>query len=120
MKAMTIKGIDENVYKNFKSACAEDGIDMKASVLDHMGNIRSGRTLMQMQYQIINGLKEEFSAGELSMLLDIFNATALTPGIFGPHITAQVEDSFNEYPDMYEKKWSIDKKAMLKDRKSVV
>jgi hypothetical protein len=57
--------------------------------------------------------RRKFTAGEQSMLLDIFNGTFLTPGILGQHIIAQVEDSFRLYPGEYESKWSVDKTAML-------
>jgi len=56
--------------------------------------------------------RRKFTAGEQSMLLDIFNGTLLTPGILGQHIIAQVEDSFRLYPGEYEGKWSVDKTEM--------
>lgn len=63
--------------------------------------------------QAMDMTRRKFTAGEQSMLLDIFNGTFLTPGILGQHITAQVEDSFRLYPGEYEGKWGVDKTAML-------
>ena len=57
--------------------------------------------------------RHKFTRGEQSMLIDIFNGTALTAGILGQHLTAQVEDSFNLYPGMYEEKWGINQKEMI-------
>jgi len=57
--------------------------------------------------------RRKFTAGEQSMLLDIFNGTFLTPGILGQHIVAQVEDSFRLYPGEYEQNCGVDKSAML-------
>ena len=57
--------------------------------------------------------RRKFSQGEQSMLIDIFNGTALPPNILGQHLTAQVEDSFRLYPGQYEKKWSVTEKEMM-------
>jgi len=57
--------------------------------------------------------RRKFTRGEQSMLIDIFNGTALTPGIIGQHLTAQVEDSFRLYPGTYEDKWGVTEKEMM-------
>lgn len=55
-----------------------------------------------------------FTAGELSMLLDIFNSTMLTPHVLDRDtLDLQVTDSFDLYPGTYEDKWATDKTAML-------
>ena len=63
--------------------------------------------------QAMDAARRKFSRGEQSMLIDIFNGTALTPGILGQHLAVQVEDSFDLYPGVYEEKWGADKKEML-------
>ena len=55
-------------------------------------------------------LAGKFSVGELSFLIDIYNGTMLMSAGLGQTITAQVEDSFELYPDTYEKKWKIIRK----------
>ena len=74
-----------------------------------------------MQMQIITVIsrscdtaRRNFSRGEQSMLIDIFNGTILTPGILGRHLTAQVEDSFTLYPGVYEGKWGVSRDEMMK------
>ncbi len=52
--------------------------------------------------------------GELSMLLDIYNGTALMPGTIDRNaLDLQVRDSFDLYPGMYEEKWRTDRTVML-------
>jgi len=57
--------------------------------------------------------RRKFTRGEQSMLIDIFNGTALTPGILGQHLAAQIEDSFRLYPGIYEEKWGVNEKEMI-------
>lgn len=63
--------------------------------------------------QSMDMARRKFTRGEQSMLIDIFNGTALTPGILGQHLIASVEDSFNLYPGQYEEKWSVNQKEMI-------
>lgn len=63
--------------------------------------------------QVMDMARRKFTRGEQSMLIDIFNGTILTPGILGQHLTAEVEDSFNLYPGVYEEKWGVDQKEMI-------
>lgn len=63
--------------------------------------------------QVMDMARRKFTRGEQSMLIDIFNGTILTPGILGQHLTAEVEDSFNLYPGVYEEKWGVDQKEMV-------
>ena len=74
-----------------------------------------------MQMQIITVIsrscdtaRRNFSRGEQSMLIDIFNGTILTPGILGRHLTAEVEDSFDLYSGVYEEKWGVSRDEMMK------
>jgi hypothetical protein len=59
----------------------------------------------------IHGLKREFERGELKLMVDIFNASILTPGIAGQHLIANCEDGIEL--DGLDKKWEIDKKKFL-------
>jgi len=56
-----------------------------------------------------------FTIGELSMLLDIYNGTLLSPNIIqlGAGLELQVSDSFVLYPGMYEDKWKVEKEEMI-------
>lgn len=63
--------------------------------------------------QACDQARKKFCREEQLMFIDIFNGTALTAGILGQHLTAQVEDSFNLYPGIYEEKWGTSKKDML-------
>ena len=56
--------------------------------------------------------RRNFTRGEQSMLIDIFNGMALTPGILGQHLTVQIEDSFYLYPGQYEEKWGVNRLEM--------
>ncbi|RLC76939.1 MAG: hypothetical protein DRI61_12400, partial [Chloroflexi bacterium] len=57
-------------------------------------------------------LSGQFTAGELSLIIDVFNGTALTPGLAGQHIAINVADSIDL--DHTDQKWSVDKKTILK------
>lgn len=63
--------------------------------------------------QAMDMARRKFTRGEQSMLIDIFNGTALTPGILGQHLIAQVEDSFADIPGEYEQKWEVNRQEMV-------
>lgn len=63
--------------------------------------------------QAMDMARRKFTRGEQSMLIDIFNGTALTPGILGQHLTAQIEDSFADIPGEYEQKWGVNRQEMV-------
>lgn len=63
--------------------------------------------------------RRQLTKGEQSMLIDICNGTMLTPHLLGRHLFAEVEDSFVLYPDMYEKKWTVEKTSMLEKIKNL-
>jgi hypothetical protein len=55
------------------------------------------------------------TAGELKLLLDIYNSTMLTPmALDRDSLDLQVRDSFTLYPGMYEDKWGVDKSMLDK------
>lgn len=63
--------------------------------------------------QAMDMARRKFTRGEQSMLIDIFNGTALTPGILGQHLIADVEDSFDDMPGEYEEKWGVNRQEMV-------
>ena len=63
-------------------------------------------------------LSGQFTAGELSLIIDVFNGTALTPGLAGQHIAINVADSIDL--DHTDQKWSVDKKTILKEKSPVM
>lgn len=42
LKAITIKGIDPDIFKRFKVACAENDTNMRAAILWFMGKYGKG------------------------------------------------------------------------------
>jgi hypothetical protein len=58
----------------------------------------------------MHALRGRFSRGELMLMLDVFNATALTPGIAGQQIDANVADGIAM--DRLDEKWEIDGNAL--------
>lgn len=63
--------------------------------------------------QAMDAARRKFTRGEQSMLIDIYNGTALSPAHLGAGLLAQVEDAFALYPGVYEYEWSVDSAAML-------
>jgi hypothetical protein len=58
----------------------------------------------------LHDLRGKFSWGELSLIVDVFNATALMPQIAGQHLDAQVADGIDL--DHLDQKWEIDGTAL--------
>jgi len=71
----------------------------------------------QGMYQAaISELRGKFTAGELKMMIDVANGSALLvsgAGIVGSNLVFSVEDSFRLYPGVFEQKWSIEWKPMM-------
>jgi len=63
-------------------------------------------------------LAGQFTAGELSFLICIYNGTILGPAL-GQILIAQVEDSFTIYPDMHEEKWGVTRDEIVDKIKSL-
>ena len=59
----------------------------------------------------LHEMKGMFAKEELSLTIDVFNSTALTPGMAGQHIDAQVEDGIDL--DHLDKKWDVDRDKIL-------
>ena len=62
-------------------------------------------------------LKGIFTDGELSLIIDTFNATALTPRLAGRHIIGSCRDAING--NGLDKAWVVDKKTFLEKIKSL-
>lgn len=58
----------------------------------------------------LHDLKGRFTRGELSLMIDVFNATALMPGLAGQHLDANVADGIDL--DRLDEKWKIDGAAL--------
>ncbi len=58
----------------------------------------------------LHNMKGRFEKGELSRLIDVFNATMLTPQMAGQHLAAQVSDGIAL--DRLDQKWGIDGNAL--------
>lgn len=54
----------------------------------------------------LHELRGKFTRGELSLMIDVFNATALLPEIAGQHLAASVADGIDL--DHLDEKWEID------------
>ena len=71
------------------------------------------RTLYELKFRLTNKL----TRGELSLIIDIFNATALTSSLAGQHIIASVEDGCDL--DGLDEKWDIRKIKLTEKLKSL-
>lgn len=69
------------------------------------------RTLYELKFNLTN----KFTREELSLIIDVFNATALTSGHAGQHIIASVEDGCDL--DGLGKKWEIKKTELIEKLK---
>lgn len=65
----------------------------------------------QLYRRTLHGLRGRFSRGELSLMIDVFNATALMPGILGQHLGIQCADGVAL--DELDEKWEIEKDPFL-------
>lgn len=70
-----------------------------------------------MARRALAGLKGRFSSGELSIMLDVMNGTALTAIVAGDTLTANVEDAIAL--DHLDEKWHVDKAEILKKMASL-
>lgn len=69
--------------------------------------------------QAMNVARKNLTLNEQKMLIDIYNGTLLTPHLLGRTMLAEVEDSFNLYPGVYEEKWGVNKDEMLEKIKNL-
>jgi len=65
----------------------------------------------------LDRLKGRFTGGELSLMIDVFNSTALTPQLAGQHLTKQCVDGMAL--DKLDEKWEVDKKGFIEKLKSL-
>ena len=59
----------------------------------------------------------KFSANEKKLMLDVFNATWLTPGMAGLHLEFQVDDGCTI--DGLDRKWDVDKNQLVNKIKAM-
>jgi len=70
------------------------------------------RTLAMLYRRTLADLKGRFDQGELSLMLDVFNATALMPQIAGQHLLINCVDGMEL--DRLDKKWKVDRPEFTK------
>jgi len=58
----------------------------------------------------LHGLKGRFEQKELSLMIDVFNATSIVPQMAGQHLATKVSDGI--LLDRLDQKWEIDGKAL--------
>lgn len=75
--------------------------------------------LFRIYQETMNLLKPQFSRGELSMMLDVMNSTYIDPHTLSRVLNANIEDSFQLYPGMFEEKCGIKKDEILEKLKSI-
>jgi len=83
---------------------------------EHFKSVNAGATYILESYQplfkrTLAELKGKFSHGEMSLVVDVFNGTALTSGLAGQHILLSCSDAIEL--DGLDTKWEIDKKELL-------
>jgi hypothetical protein len=70
-----------------------------------------------MYQQALSEIRGRFSAGELKMLIDVANGSALLifsgSGVVGSNLILSVDDSFRLYPGSFEGKWAIEWRPMM-------
>jgi hypothetical protein len=69
------------------------------------------------QFTLDRELKGVFTDGELKLMLDVFNGTALTPQISGQHLLANVVDGIEL--DGLNSKWGVDKGKVIEKIKGL-
>src|SRR3990167_2846124 len=69
--------------------------------------------LFRLFQETINIVKQKFTRGELSMILDVMNGTYINPHTLSRVLSANVENSFKLYPGQYEAKWQVKKDEIL-------
>ena len=76
-----------------------------------------------MYHAALAEIRGRFSAGELSMLIDVANGSALLiysgAGVVGSNLILSVDDSFRLYPGQFEEKWQIEWKPMMAKMESL-
>ena len=77
----------------------------------HFSNLNAGLeytadAFPALYRRTLHGLRGRFTRGELMLMVDVFNATALVPGMAGQHLGANVADGISL--DRLDQKWEID------------
>jgi len=101
----------KNITKNMAPRVPESAIDFYAQTWPS-GNAGAEWVLSAfpgMYRAALSEMRERFTAGELSMLIDAANGGALMipGGQVGLSLVLSVEDMFRVYPGRYETQWGI-------------
>ena len=56
---------------------------------------------------------QQFTEGELSMMIDVLNGTIIDEFTVSHVLRANIEDSFLLYPGMYQEKWGLDGSILI-------
>lgn len=70
------------------------------------------RTISMLYKRSLADLKGKFEAGELSLMIDVFNGTALTAGIAGQHLLISCVDGMEL--DALDQKWDVNRTAFTR------
>ena len=82
----------------------------------HFKNINNGGTYVLSAFptlykRALNEIKGKFAAEELCLIIDVFNATILTPQLAGQHLVPKVEDGIAL--DGLAEKWEVNAEPHL-------
>lgn len=63
----------------------------------------------------LSEMRGRLDRGELMMIIDVMNGAVFTEGygMAGQYLRIAIQDSFDLYPDVYERKWEVDKKRFM-------
>ena len=67
----------------------------------------------EMYGQTVEQLRGRFDARELRMVLDVMNGVFLEPHTVETAVVADIADSFQLYPGVYEEKWGVEQEVMM-------
>ena len=85
-------------------------------ILEHFDNLHAGASYILEAWPIayrrtLLDIKGRFSEGELSLLIDVFNGTLLTPGMAGQHLLVSASDGIAL--DSLHEKWNVEADGFL-------
>jgi len=78
----------------------------------HFGTTYTLDAFPALYQRTLHDLRGKFGQGELSLLIDVFNSTMLTPQLAGQHLYLQAQDGMEL--DGLDEKWAVDREAFLK------
>ena len=89
---------------------------------ENFSSLTSGATYVlelfpRLHQYIVSGLRRVFTTAELKLMVDAFNTLALTPGLAGQHVLAEIEDAI--YVEKLDEKWGVDVDSFLPKLRSL-